>query len=69
MKLKARSDSGITSKYLGVCWDKTRNKWKATVVFDKVKYCQKRFDTELDAVLYRDMIVKTNNLDLPLNFI
>ena len=69
MKLKTRGDLGISSKYLGVCWDKSRNKWRATVVFDKVKYCQKRFGTELDAALYRDRVIKNNNLDLPLNFV
>lgn len=69
LKLKARGNSGITSKYFGVCWDKARNKWRARVVFDKVRYCNKRFDTELEAALYRDEVVKNNNLNLPLNFV
>lgn len=69
LKLKPRGTSSISSKYFGVCWDKARNKWKACVVYNNVKYCQKRFNSEVDAAIYRDMIVKTNNLDLPLNFI
>lgn len=67
LKIKTR-DGSITSKYLGVTWDRHRSKWRAAVVFDKVKYVQKRFDSELDAAKHRDYIVTLNNLPLPLNF-
>lgn len=66
--LEARGTSGIVSKYHGVCWDKSRSKWRAYVVWDKVKYTQKRFDCEEDAAKHRDSVVKSNNLPLPLNF-
>ena len=56
------------SNYLGVHWDKARQKWKAFVVWDKVKYLQKRFNSEYDAALARDECIKINNLPLPLNF-
>ena len=56
------------SKYLGVHWDKARQKWKAYVVWNKVKYLQKRFDSEYNAALARDECIKNNNLPLPLNF-
>lgn len=38
-----------TSKYLGVCWDKARSKWKSTIyVGNKVRHLG-RFKNEVDA--------------------
>lgn len=56
------------STYLGVHWDKARSKWKAYVIWNKVKYLQKRFDSEYDAAKARDECIKLNNLPLKLNF-
>lgn len=68
LKLKPRNNSVNQSQYLGVHWDKARQKWKAYVVWNKVKYLQKRFNSEYDAALARDECIKNNNLPLPLNF-
>ena len=37
-----------TSKYTGVSWDKERNKWKAEIAHNKIKYRLGRFNTELE---------------------
>ena len=68
LKLKPRSKSAKQSQYLGVCWDKSRQRWRAVVVLDKVKYLQKRYDSEYEAALARDECIKQHNLPLPLNF-
>lgn len=42
---------GKSSIYKGVCWDKNRQKWLATITIDyKLKYLG-RFDLEIDAAL------------------
>lgn len=69
LKLKPRSKTAKQSKYLGVFWDNARQRWKAYVVFNKVKYLQKRYKSEFEAALARDACIKQNNLPLPLNFI
>lgn len=44
--------SGTTSQFHNVCWDASRNKWKA-ILKDKSKMVfQKRFDCELEAAAY-----------------
>lgn len=43
---------GATSKYHNVSWDKSRNKWKATLKSKGKMLFQKRFDTEEEAALY-----------------
>lgn len=68
LKLKPRSNSAKQSQYLGVCWDKSRQRWKAYVVLDNVRYLQKRYDSEYEAALARDECIKQHNLPLPLNF-
>lgn len=68
LKLKPRSNSGKQSQYLGVHWDKSRQRWRACVVLDNVKYLQKRYDSEYEAALVRDECIKQYNLPLPLNF-
>lgn len=45
---------GSTSKYKGLCWDKTRNKWKVEIRFDQIKYMVGRFDDEDEAAWHRD---------------
>lgn len=68
LKLKPRNNNAKQSQYLGVCWDKSRQRWRACVVLDKVKYLQKRYDSEYEAALARDECIKQHNLPLPLNF-
>ena len=68
LKLKPRSKTAKQSQYLGVCWDNARQQWKAYVVFNKVKYLQKRYKSEHEAALARDTYIKQYNLPLPLNF-
>lgn len=51
------SSRGGYSKYVGVSYDKSRHKWKATVCHN-YKKIQVRFDTELEAAHYRDKLVK-----------
>ena len=47
-----KKQSGTTSKYKGVCWD--RNKWKARIRFEGVTYQLGRFKTETEAALAYD---------------
>lgn len=68
LKLKPRGNSVKQSQYLGVHWDKSRQRWRACVVLDNVKYLQKRYDSEYEAALARDECIKQHNLPLPLNF-
>lgn len=68
LKLKPRSNNAKQSQYLGVHWDKSRQRWRTCVVLDKVKYLQKRYDSEYEAALARDECIKQHNLPLPLNF-
>lgn len=38
-----------TSKHVGVCWDKTRKKWRANIMIDKKRKEIGRFKSEIDA--------------------
>lgn len=67
MKLPARGN-GPTTQYYGVCWDKSRSKWKVRIQHNGKVLTQKRFDNELVAAKYYDEFIKTNTLDRPLNF-
>lgn len=49
--LFANNTSGST----GVCWDKSRNKWRAEIAFQKYRYSQ-RFDKKEDAEFYRKIM-------------
>jgi hypothetical protein len=68
--LKLSGQRKGASKYFGVCFDKSRNKWKTSIVWNKQIFGQKRFDSELEAAKYRDEIIKKFGLEnkLPLNF-
>ena len=68
LKLPSRSGTSKRSEYLGVCWSQYNCKWVGQLVYDKVRYGSRRFDTELEAAEYRDELVIRNNLPLPLNF-
>ena len=60
---------GNTSKYNNVTWDKSRNKWKATMKVARKMLFQKRFDTEEEAALYVNHMIDTLRLDRPKNII
>lgn len=61
---------GLTSKYHGVGFDKSRGKWYSGVTVDgKIKH-RRRFDTEIDAARHYNWILQTLNLiDRPKNVI
>lgn len=61
--------TGVTSKYRNVTWDKARKKWQVQIKDKGVRLCMKRFDTETDAALYVNRMVKHFGLDRPLNVI
>lgn len=56
------------SKYHGVSFDKSRQKWIGVLVHNKKNYQQKRFATEIEAARHYDNLVKHLGLtDRPLN--
>ena len=59
-----------TSGYYGVLFDSTRNKWVAHVVWDKVRYLHKRYNTAIEAAKARDakILELGFNERLPMNF-
>ena len=59
-----------TSGYYGVLFDRTRNKWVAHVVWDKVRYLHKRYNTAIEAAKARDAKVLELGFNerLPMNF-
>ena len=60
---------GSTSSYHNVTWDKSRGKWKATMKVKRKMIFQKRFDTEVEAALYVNLMIDTLGLDRPKNII
>jgi hypothetical protein len=49
---KSKTHGG--SKYKGVCWDKSRNKWKAELTYDYTHVFIGRFSDEIEAALAYD---------------
>ena len=45
------SHKNSTSQYLGVCYDRHRNKWAVCVCYNRKKVYRKRFNTEIEAAL------------------
>jgi hypothetical protein len=70
--MRNRSTSGqknITSQYIGVGFDKSRNKWNYQIHFNGKKH-MKRFNTEKEAAIKRDEFILDNNLEyFKLNFV
>ena len=66
-KLPRKGRTNPVSKYYGVFWDSSRNKWIAHVVQDKIKYLQKRFNTEEEAAKAYNSCVISFGLNKPLN--
>lgn len=50
--------SKSTSKYLGVSWDKLKNKWKGNIYVNKKLLFLGRFNSEEDAAKAYDLIAK-----------
>lgn len=48
--------SNSTSKYLGVSWDKSRNKWKSNIYVNKRLLFLGRFNSEEDAAKAYDVV-------------
>lgn len=58
------------SKYYNVGWDKSRNKWIASITHNKKTLMSKRFNTEEEAALHVNHIIDTYGLsDRPKNII
>ena len=57
------------SKFHRVGWDKSRNKWIASIYFDGKTRNQKRFDCEIEAAKYADSLLDLYGIsDRPRNF-
>lgn len=52
-----------TSKYLGVCWNTSRDKWVASIKFDSKTKNLGGYLTEELAAIARDTFIKNNNLE------
>lgn len=64
---RARHD--CTSKYIGVHWDKSRNKWFTCVGVSNKTIALGRYASEIEAAQVRDAYIKQNNLEhFVLNF-
>lgn len=66
VKYKQSLYNRFSSKYMGVSFDTTREKWKAYIIFKGVTILNKRFDTEIEAV--RAVILKYKEVGRPLHF-
>ena len=58
---------GKTSKYHNVCYDKSKNMWKACIRHNKKDYGFKRFKTEIQAAKHVNTIIDKYKLDRPKN--
>lgn len=54
---KLNGQKKAKSKFFGVSWDITRQKWISTVVYQGKRHYWKRFDSELDAARHYDAMV------------
>lgn len=59
--------TNCSSKYHGIYWDSSRNKWVAHVASKGKRVLFKRFETEKQAARVRDAYITENNLDHKLN--
>ncbi|MGG0308223.1 HNH endonuclease [Priestia megaterium] len=63
-----RKKAKITSKYVGVGWNKRKSKWRAYVGYKGKQYHIGYFEDQELAALKRDEYIIENKFDLPLNF-
>ena len=61
-KFENQQNKRTSGKYVGVVWDKSRNKWKATVEYKKKRFNLGRFKTEEEAARVRIQFIKENNI-------
>ena len=47
-----------TSKYVGVCWDKSKGKWMATIAYNNKWHFLGRFENENEAAIVRNEAAK-----------
>jgi hypothetical protein len=68
-KRNRRSSINETSPYVGISYDKSRNKWRYQISVNGKKH-MKRFDTEREAAIKRDEFILDNELEyFKLNFV
>lgn len=60
---------GKLSQYRYVSWDKTRNKWVASIRHNGKNLLQKRFDNEIDAAMHANYVIDLFKLDRPKNLV
>jgi hypothetical protein len=56
-----------SSKYKGVSWDKSRQKWQVAIVLDGKRLYAKRFESEVDASKYYQSLLLKHRPNLKLN--
>lgn len=57
-QMNQRKQKNRSSKYIGVSFDKSRNKWVSYYSINKKRFVIGRFENEIDAALARDEKVK-----------
>lgn len=62
-----RKREGSSSRYVGVYFDKSRNKWSAQLKYEGKNHHIGRFDNEIDGVKARDAYIISKNLPHTLN--
>jgi len=60
-RIKSNHNENTSSKYLGVCFDKSRGKWLSSIKINGKQKFLGRFDNELDA--YNAYISKLSKID------
>lgn len=66
-EIKKKTKSKCTSKYYGVSYKKSKNKWRVLVINNKKTLLDKLFPSELEAAIFYNNFVTTNNLNKKLN--
>jgi hypothetical protein len=61
MRNKNKWKKNSTSNFIGISYDKSRDKWKYQIKLENTKI-MKRFETEMEAVIKRDEYILDNNL-------
>ena len=61
--LQNRIFKNTSSKYVGVCWNKSRNKWRAQIQVNGKLVHIGYFENEIDAAISHDKYVFRNNMD------
>ena len=61
--LQNRIFKNTSSKYVGVCWNKSRNKWRAQIQVNGKLVHIGYFENEIDAAISHDKYVFRNDLD------